>query len=266
MEASASLPAAPGLAPLSQLVGLLLRIARLLLENGAETRRTFETVQQMGRSLGVEELHVLVTHRSVMMTGTRGEEHITRIIRVNTLSVNFTMVSGISRLLKRYQRGELSLAKVESELQRLTAMPPHYPRWLVITMVGLACGGFSLLFEGDWQAFVACVVAASLGLFVRQELHHRAFQPLLYFFATALVSSFVANLLARLLDSSNPNAALVASVLMLVPGVPMINSVADLVKGHLLTGIARATTVVLITFAVALGLLASMYLGGFTKY
>lgn len=266
MDTSRSISETTASSSLSHLVELLLRIARLLLENGAETRRVFETVQEMGKSLGVEDLHVLVTHRSVLITGIRGDDIVTRIIRVNTLGVNFTMLSGISRVLKRYQRGELTIQTVESELKRLTAMRPHYPRWMVIVMVGLACGGFSLLFEGDAQAFIACAVAASLGVFVRQELHHRAFQPLLFFYATALVSSLVANTLARTLHSANPNAALVASVLMLVPGVPMINAVADLVKGHLLTGLARATTVVLIAFAVALGLLTSMYLGGFSKY
>lgn len=254
---------APRLAALAE--GIL-RVARLLLENGAESRRVFETTQHLGKQLGLNELHVLVTHRSIMVTAVRDEEIVTRIMRVNTLVVNFTMVSGISRMLKRFPEQGLSLETLQSELDRLTALKPHYPRPLVIASVGLACGAFSLIFEGDLAAFVSASAAAALGLFVRQEMHHRAFQPLLCIFSAAVVASVSAHHAAHLLGSAKPEAALVASTLMLVPGVPMINAVADLMKGHLLTGMARALTVALMALSVALGLLAGMVLGGFNNY
>ena len=56
--------------------------------------------------------------------------------------------------------------------------------------------------------------------------------------------------------------ALVSSVLFLVPGVPFINSIKDMIKGYPLVGLSRGVTAVLTIFAIALGLLLAMQLVG----
>jgi uncharacterized membrane protein YjjP (DUF1212 family) len=60
----------------------------------------------------------------------------------------------------------------------------------------------------------------------------------------------------------HPQAALAASVLLLVPGVPLINAAEDLLKGHTLMGTVRGATGVLISLCIALGLLIAMALTG----
>ncbi|MFA0098544.1 threonine/serine exporter family protein, partial [Vibrio splendidus] len=51
-----------------------------------------------------------------------------------------------------------------------------------------------------------------------------------------------------------------SSVLMLVPGFPLINSVADMLKGHINMGLARFTMASLLTLATSLGIVAAMSL------
>ena len=58
------------------------------------------------------------------------------------------------------------------------------------------------------------------------------------------------------------HTALVSAVLLLVPGVPLINAADDLLKGHLIMGIARGVTGLIISLAIALGLLLAMRLLG----
>ncbi|MGE9294330.1 MAG: threonine/serine exporter family protein [Puniceicoccales bacterium] len=245
---------------------LLLRTARMLLEHGAETRRVFETMESMGKRLGVEDLHILVTHRSVMVTVGSETDAVTQIIRVGTLGVNMTTVSAISRVYHGLPQAVVAPEVVERELDRISAISPHYPRWMVLAFAGLSCGGFSQLFGGDWLALVAASAAASCGLFVRQELHKRSFQPLLCVFAAAFVSVVLSVFIGQVLATGTPAAAHAASVLYLVPGVPMINAVADLVKGHLLTGLARAISILLIGFCVSLAVVLAINLVGFNTY
>ena len=59
--------------------------------------------------------------------------------------------------------------------------------------------------------------------------------------------------------------ALAASVLLLVPGVPFINAVEDLIKGYTVVGLARGATSALIILAIALGLLIAMQLIGISR-
>jgi uncharacterized membrane protein YjjP (DUF1212 family) len=244
----------------------VLRVARMLMEHGAETRRVFETAREIGFAMGAEELHFLVTHRSIMVTVTSGEEAVTRIVRVGTLGVDFWRVSAISGLFHRMKQGLIGVGDVEGELVKIGSSAPQYPRILVLLAVGLACAGFAGIGGGDPACMCACIIAASIGLYVRQTIVHLQFQPMLGVFSAAFVSATLASLIARYAGSHNVGIAMAASVLYLVPGVPMINSVADLVKGHLLTGFTRALTVVLTAVFVAMGLISSMRVLGFDNY
>jgi uncharacterized membrane protein YjjB (DUF3815 family) len=71
--------------------------------------------------------------------------------------------------------------------------------------------------------------------------------------ATAFVATFIAALGVLLQLGSNPQIALAASVLLLVPGVQLINSGKDLLEGHMVTGLVRGLTGAFITLAIALG-------------
>ncbi len=79
---------------------------------------------------------------------------------------------------------------------------------------------------------------------------------------TAFVAGLIASLAMRFHIGNEAEIALAASVLLLVPGVPLINSVVDLVRGYTSVGIARGITGALITFAIALGLLLAMHIVG----
>lgn len=58
-----------------------------------------------------------------------------------------------------------------------------------------------------------------------------------------IVSAFVASLCAStaLIFDTTSEIAMATSVLYLVPGVPLINGVIDIVEGYVLTGFARLT-------------------------
>ena len=62
------------------------------------------------------------------------------------------------------------------------------------------------------------------------------------------------------------NASLVAmpaSVLLLVPGFPLINAVADMFKGHVNTGLARWTMASLLTLSICIGIVLAMVVWNF---
>lgn len=63
--------------------------------------------------------------------------------------------------------------------------------------------------------------------------------------------------------SQTPTIAMAASVLLLVPGFPLINSVADMFKGHINTGLARWAIASLLTLATCVGVVMSMTVWGY---
>jgi uncharacterized membrane protein YjjP (DUF1212 family) len=133
-------------------------------------------------------------------------------------------------------------------------MPRFYDRWITATMVGLACAAFSQLFGGDWVVFGLTFLASAVAFLVRYSLTLRHFNQLLVVGATATVASLLAGV-GVLLDWGNqPTITLAASVLLLVPGVPLINAVEDLLEGYMITGVARGASGALISLSIASGL------------
>ncbi|GAL13965.1 putative membrane protein [Vibrio astriarenae] len=129
-------------------------------------------------------------------------------------------------------------------------------------MIGFSCACFSRLAGGDAVVFVMTFIASAFGMIVRQELGHRHFNPLLNFAATAFVTSTISAQAVIFSIGNRPTIAMASSVLMLVPGLPLINAVADMLKGYINMGIARFMMASLLTLATSVGIVASMSLTG----
>lgn len=247
---------------LTDIIDLTLWTGQLLLQHGADSQRVEETVHRVGTALGCNWMDVFVSFSDIGVSAISGEGFRTKIRRVVRIGVNMTIVSAISRLSRRVSRGELDRFQVRSELLRISTTPPHYNRWLVVLMVGLACAAFSQLFGGDWSVFGITWVSAGVAMIARQELSRRHFNALLVVVATAFVAGILASVATFIPEIAQPETALVSSVLLLVPGVPLINSVEDIVEGYVVVGIARGVIGAIISLAIALGLVLAMAITG----
>jgi uncharacterized membrane protein YjjP (DUF1212 family) len=172
------------------------------------------------------------------------------------------IIDAVNRITRQVANGELDRFQVRKAFEKLDHLPPQYPASVVVVMVGLACAAFSRLFGGDWAVFGVTFAASAAAMWVRQQLSRSYFNALLVVIVTAFVAGFIASSATLLKLSPQPQTALAASVLLLVPGVPLINSAQDLIKGHLVIGIVRGVTGGLISLGIAAGLTLAMRLLG----
>ena len=140
----------------------------------------------------------------------------------------------------------------ERPVDRIAALPHHYSPGVVMTATGTACAAFCRLFGGDWAAVLVTAVAAALAAWVRMQLNRRQANYFLVALLTALTASLAAAT-ARWF-SAVPQSALMAAVLLLVPGVPLLNASADILRGHVSAGLTRAVTSLVVFLGIAIGL------------
>jgi uncharacterized membrane protein YjjP (DUF1212 family) len=247
---------------LRDVIDLALWAGQLLLQNGAESQQVEETVHQLGTGLGCDWLDIFVSPNALVITAISNGEFRTKVRRVINIGVNLQMVVEVDALVQAVQAGELDRHELRSRLERVSRFQPVYSRWTVALMVGAACAAFSRLFGGDWTIALVTFAASTVAMLVRQELHKRHFNPFLIVVVTAFVASAIASASALLHLGNQPQYALTAAVLLLVPGVPLINAAQDLMKGYMITGIARGVTGAVIAACIALGLLLAMSLLG----
>ena len=133
-------------------------------------------------------------------------------------------------------------------------------------MIGLSCASFAHLSGGDALISLITFIAASVAMFVRQELSKRHYNPIIVFAVTAFVASLLAGLSLKYQLGNDPQIALASSVLLLVPGFPLINSLADILKGYVNMGIGRWAIATILTFGACLGIVFALSLLNITTW
>lgn len=248
----------PEPASLSDMVDLLVQTGSLLLQHGADAGRVEASLEQMEPGLGIDRIDAIVMSKTILLTATRGDAHHTRVVRVPIVGVNMNSLNEVEQLLALFRQGRVTPGQMAAILDRIAALPHHYSRGMTVAAVGLACAAFCRLFGGDWMALAVTGVAAAVAAWVRMELNRRHVN----YFLVVLVTALVAGLLAgnALWFSQTPQSALAAAVLLLVPGVPLINASVDILRGHISAGLARATTSLVVFLGIALGLSLALQL------
>ena len=240
-------------------IGLvLLDIGALLMSSGANTARIRTNINRISSAFGYNT-ELLVTHRAIMLSVSDSEHNnfFSSLKRTSPHGVNFKVISGISRMSWRIVEEQWNIEQIKAELDRLEALPP-YPRILILLMVALAGGAFCRIFGGHQKEMGITFIATFIGLFIRQEALKRNFNHYLSVYFGAFTASLISGLSVKLNLGYSPETAFAASVLFLVPGVPLINTFIDLIDGNIMNGVIRFINGLLISFAIALGLLTAM--------
>ncbi|WP_413735299.1 threonine/serine exporter family protein [Sodalis sp. RH21] len=236
---------------------LCIECALLLLQHGAESMLVEQLSSRLGRALGVERVESSISANAVVLTTIIDDFCLTSTRKNNDRGINMHVVTQVQHIVIMTEHKLLDVNDVAKRLANIK--PLRYPRWLMVAIVGLSCGCFSRLNGGGWDAFVITLFASGLAMYVRQVLTSRQMNPLINFCITAFVATSASGLLMRLPAFSGASlVAMPASVLLLVPGFPLINAVADMFKGHVNTGLARWAMASLLTLSICIGIVLAM--------
>jgi uncharacterized membrane protein YjjP (DUF1212 family) len=253
--------------PLDDILTLALDAGLLMHQSGAGTHRTSSAMQRIAHALGATRVETMISSTNIGATLERatepGHDTETRTAfrKAPHMGANFSTLSAVRRWLYQLEQGELDLQAARLQLSEIAKRAIHYPRWFVAIMVGISCGAFAALFGGDIPAIVFTTFGASCGMAVRFWLVLRHFKPSIFATAGSFVALLLTGLLARPF-STTPDAALAASVLFLIPGVPLINGAADLLNGNYLNGMIRFAMSAVIIFGIAVGVSIALRLLG----
>jgi uncharacterized membrane protein YjjP (DUF1212 family) len=249
---------------LEKIANVGLRIGRALMECGACVRVIHDGATLTARGLGAESVSVRVGYASLAINVAAAELTITRMIAVGRHGVNHRLDIAVRALAAATAANGGTAAAVHAELDRLLRETPRHPAWLVALATGTACAAFGRLLGIDWSAFLPVLLAGTIGQALRHQLLIRGVN---YFVMSAIIAFLASSLAgwgARLVDSGSVDTAMIASVLLLVPGVPATNAMTDIMDGFPTVGSARAISVAMVMVFASTGLwLAQGLLRGF---
>ena len=239
-------------AELKEIAQFIAEYATRLMGSGVHTSRVVRNSKRLGEALGVRVI-VSAFQRVVTFSVCDDEsgEIYSEVADIPPLPISFELNAELSALSWEAFDRRLPLAEIRARYADIIARPRLDPIFTLI-LVGFANASFCRLFGGDWFAVSIVFTATLLGFFLRQRMQARGFNHYVIFIASSFAASMYASV-ALMFDTTS-EVALATSVLFLIPGVPLINGVIDIVEGHILNGIARLTSALMLIVCIAVGL------------
>ena len=225
--------------------------------SGAETFRVEDTVHRILRAYGVEcEVFAIPNSISVSLEAANGKP-LMLMKRIDFHGNDLETMEKLNALSRRICTERPEVDEAMTWLHETLAACRTY-RTGVIYLGGVLVGlGFCLVFGGT---LLDCLWAGLMGLIIGLVTRFMDKQEANPFFSTLLAAccmALPAYIAAGLGLMDSPDAAIIGTLMMLVPGLPITNAMRDIIYGDTNSGINRIVQVLLSAFAIALGTAAA---------
>ncbi|WP_195939439.1 threonine/serine ThrE exporter family protein [Romboutsia sp. 1001713B170131_170501_G6] len=234
---------------------------RLMLQSGGETYRVEETISRICQSFDVDEVEVFATPTAVMVSiFLNGKIH-SVVKRINSRGVNLNRVHNINSLSRKIYHDKLSIDECELELEKI-CKDDMYKDNTVLLFSGISTAMFTLLFGGNFNAILGSFI---IGIIIKYIYNKLSKSSLNEFFINSLCGGVVAIFSVLLFDIGfihEIDKIIAGSIMLLVPGLALTNSIRDIMQGELISGLTKVAEALLIgvSIAVGTGFVISMYL------
>ena len=239
---------------------VILEVGRILLASGSTTNRVETMMLKVANCFGYPKTHAFVTPTGIFLTVSDGKsEHRTQIYRVESRQMNLGKITAVSSLIDAMvkahcdtSQGKMSIAKLKAELYRVDHTR-NWPTWVQIFAGGATSGFFCLLYGGSWLEFA---VAYAVGVLVSLSVYLLGKLRLTLYLAN-LVGAMLIVLFTKMFDVWVPyikiDNIIIGGIMLLVPGLAMVNAIRDTMSGDLVSGMAKAVEAIFNAVAIATG-------------
>lgn len=247
-------------------IDALLRFGAAMLRSGSPAARTCQWVAVVGRKLGCNALAIAISPDAITASARHAGAWTTGMREIGPPGTNAWQIGELEQLARTLGAASAP-CDVTARIAAIEATPPRYPRALIIVALGVASGAFAFLNGAGAPEIVAAALGGAVGQWLRSWLARRHFNHYGTAAVCAIAAAGVYVVVAALAGHAGLRLAqypigVIASVLFLVPGFPLISALLDLLQLQTVAAVSRFAYGAMILAAVALGLSIVIALAG----
>ena len=221
-------------------------IGKEMMESGADSSSVEEAMLSFLCAKGFENVGILVLPKSVLVTlSYQGGFH-TKMKHIDDVTPNFERLSLIAQYASN-PTFEFSDFKA-SVLQK----SPPFER-LSYFAVPIGCAAFGMLLGCDIYGALAVFLAAYSAFILKSKIVKLGVSMMFVNLVCAFLATISAYLFSRAFGVEELGFAQAASTFFLIPGIQLINTFEDMLKGHYLNGAARGLRAMFLSFGIVFG-------------
>ena len=252
------------LAPLRIRMGFVVELARRLHEYGTAAPRLEDVINLVSARLGLS-CNVLSTPTSIVMsfsdlTAEEDLAEITQVVRLDPGSVDLKRLCQIDEIADQVIDGHLDLAAGRRKLREFRASERSANRTMIVASHAISAAAISVILHAGWAGVAtAGLIGALIGVVYVVSLHRpniaNASEAI-----SALLATFIATLVAVYVAPIAVSSVVVASLIVLMPGMTLTTAVRELSSQHLISGTARTMGAMATLLKLAFGAVAASQL------
>jgi uncharacterized membrane protein YjjP (DUF1212 family) len=226
---------------------------QLILENGGETYRVEETMITIGKAFGMAEVGSFATPTGIIasVTGKDGRTA-AQVRRVRKRTINIEVITQLNDLSHQLAAGRVGFKQMKAEVERIARLPIVRPLPALL-WGGVSAGFFTLLFGGGVQDalvsfFIGCIIKLLMMAIPTQKVGG--------FFMNILgggLAALLALISVHIGLGMNLDKIIIGSIMLLVPGLIMVNAIRDTIAGDLVAGVSRGVEAIIVAVAISIG-------------
>ena len=184
----------------------------------------------------------------------------TVMLRIEPGAVHLERLDALSTITGQVTQGTLAPAEATARINDCMRAQPRWGRFSTVLAYLLSAAAFSVFFGGGVREVVTGMcVGLAVGLLAITFSQRRASRRL-FELTSAAAAGAIANVAYSTSDAFVVWIPLAAGLIILLPGLPLVDAVEELAHGHLTSGSARLAGVGVVllamTFGAVLGLVA----------
>lgn len=244
---------------------LVLEIGRALLRLGSPAYRMEDTLKLLAQRLGLEGQFYCTPTAFIAALG-RGSQQRSFMARVNEAEIHLGKLSRIHDVIEALSRHVLSPVAAIRQVRDIMDAPPQYSVVVRLVAPALFSAAIAMIFGAGVVelavAFLLGFVTGGLGMLMGPRPNLSRLFPAL----AGTLNALLVGVALLLLPPFSAYLALIAGLIILMPGLSLTLATRELASGHLVAGSSRMAgaivSLVIVGFGVALGSqLAQMFSG-----
>ena len=234
---------------------------RIILENGGETYRAQETIDRIAHSYGMVEDESFAVPTGMMTTITDAEGNtLSHIRRITRRTINMEKISQINQLARDIAASPVPPANAAETLKGIDSLA-GLSLFPAAAASGLIASFFTLFFGGEWRSGIVAFITGILLRLIMVALGRRGSNGFFINAVGGATAAFVAIMAAHFGIATSYDKIIIGAIMLLVPGITVVNAIRDAIAGDILAGTSRAVEAFILSVAIAMGTGAVLKIG-----
>lgn len=233
-------------------IRFLIALGRALHSYGIPAHRLEEALGNAAGRLGIRGEFFSGPTSLISSFGEPGQQH-TALSRVQPGSLQLDKLVELDEVVESLYRGDIGVEEADRRLHVIDDAPPRYGAALTTLAFGIISGTAARFFGGGVaEMAVSLGLGLITGMLAAVAGRHPAIDRI-FEFLVAVVVTFLALLAAMFVTPVTTGEIVLASLIILLPGLTLTLALNELATGHLVSGTARFTGAMMTFLKIGLG-------------